>query len=165
VYNKSELNLKNLVKARVAASRKVKCQYCPAEISLGNITKHEISCKHNPSVLPVVCPVCKTGRVNKGSLVCSRTCSNKKWKRRKVQDGSAWSYRTVCFHFHKKECVVCGESKVVEVHHLDEDKANNAPENLVPLCPTHHQYWHSKYRYEVEEIILKYIEYFKSRLV
>jgi hypothetical protein len=56
------------------------------------------------------------------------------------------NYRTICFTHHKKECVVCGEDKIVSVHHYDENHNNNDPNNLVPLCPTHHQYVHSGYK-------------------
>lgn len=56
------------------------------------------------------------------------------------------NYRTICFTHHKKECVVCGEDRIVSVHHYDENHNNNDPNNLVPLCPTHHQYVHSGYK-------------------
>ena len=70
------------------------------------------------------------------------------------------SYRTTCFHFHKKECIVCGENKIVEVHHLDENNKNNSPNNLIPLCPTHHKYLHSNYRYLIEDKVNEYIKDF-----
>ena len=63
------------------------------------------------------------------------------------------AYRTQAWKFHKKECIVCGETKIVAVHHYDEDHANKSKENLIPLCPTHHGYVHSKYRDEVMPII------------
>jgi len=50
------------------------------------------------------------------------------------------NYRTICFNYHKKKCVCCEESLIVEVHHFDENKENNSPDNLIPLCPTHHRY-------------------------
>ena len=46
---------------------------------------------------------------------------------------------------------------MVEVHHLDENHKNNSPSNLIPLCPTHHQYWHSRYKEEIEQIVIDYI--------
>lgn len=54
-------------------------------------------------------------------------------------------YRKICFEHHPHECIICGEFRVVEVHHYDEDHFNNAVDNLIPLCPTHHQYWHSRH--------------------
>lgn len=61
-----------------------------------------------------------------------------------------------CFKFHKHECVVCGEEKVLTVLHFDGNKDNDSPKNLIPLCPTHHAYWDSKYRCDVEEKINEY---------
>ena len=109
------------------------------------------------------CPVCDTLFITgKGSprekMTCSYSCSNTYF--RSGINNPNWkedSYRSTCFHFHKKECVVCGENKVVEVHHLDENPKNNSPSNLIPLCPTHHQYWHSRYKEEIEQIVIDYI--------
>jgi hypothetical protein len=66
-------------------------------------------------------------------------------------------YRQLCFRYHKKACVVCGEDKIVAVHHLNEDHSDNRPENLIPLCPTHHQYVHSRYKKLVQPIIVEYL--------
>ncbi len=63
----------------------------------------------------------------------------------------------MCFGYHEKKCIVCGEENIVAAHHVDEDHENNEPENLVPLCPTHYQYVHSQYRGEVQPIIDEYI--------
>lgn len=68
------------------------------------------------------------------------------------------NYRTTCFAHHEKKCVVCGEDKIVEVHHMDENHENSDPTNLIPLCPTHHKYWHSRWRYLIEEKVRSYHE-------
>lgn len=52
--------------------------------------------------------------------------------------------------------MICGENKIVAVHHYDENRKNNSIENLIPLCPTHHQYVHSRYKEEVMDKINKY---------
>ena len=44
--------------------------------------------------------------------------------------------------FKKNNCVVCGYEHSTDVHHLDKDKRNNSPENLVLLCPNHHREIH-----------------------
>jgi hypothetical protein len=67
------------------------------------------------------------------------------------------AYRSICWQHHKKECVVCKEDKIVTVHHMNEDHNDNRPENLVPLCPTHHQYLHSRYRKEIIDIVEDYV--------
>ena len=42
-----------------------------------------------------------------------------------------------------KKCVICGFDKVVDLHHLDQDKKNNSRENLIGICPNHHQMLHN----------------------
>ena len=34
-------------------------------------------------------------------------------------------------------CAICGASRP-QIHHIDENPANNDPLNLLPLCPNHH---------------------------
>ena len=124
-----------------------------------------LSKKTKYEIIEKVCPVCKNKfETRKGKRdekhTCSHSCSNTYF--RSGKDNPNWKenstqYRTKCFEFHKKECVICGENKIIEVHHIDEDRDNNIPENLVPLCPTHHKYWHSEFKEEVEEKIYKYI--------
>lgn len=112
------------------------------------------------------CPVCSKQFTTKegGSYAtetCSRSCANTYF--RSGVNHPNWKdsvYRTTCFYFHKKECVVCGENIMVEVHHLDENHKNNLPNNLIPLCPTHHRYWHSNHKYMIENVVLDYAESF-----
>jgi hypothetical protein len=122
-----------------------------------------------PFKYPVIeknCPVCGNifnaqGRSKKHKTTCSHACANTFF--RSGINHPNWresSYRTTCFHYHKHECVVCKENKLVEVHHLDENNQNNSPSNLVPLCPTHHQYWHSRHKADVELIIYNYVKAF-----
>ena len=113
-----------------------------------------------------ICPVCGTEfKTKKGSkeekTTCSYSCSNTHF--RSGENNPNWnldSYRTTCFNYHKKECIICGESKIVTVHHFDENHHNNSPENLIPLCPTHHQYIHSKYKNEIIDEVVKYRDNF-----
>lgn len=114
------------------------------------------------------CPVCGNDfttqlRHKKEKSTCSHACSNS-FFRTGVNHGN-WkesSYKTTCFHYHEKKCIICGEDKIVEVHHFDEDNTNNKPENLMPLCPTHHQYWHSRYKELVYDKIVAYRNEFSS---
>ena len=57
---------------------------------------------------------------------------------------------------------MCGEEKIVAVHHYDHDHTNNDIANLVPLCPTHHQYVHSRYIDEVQPFIDAYVKDFQG---
>lgn len=43
-----------------------------------------------------------------------------------------------------KQCVLCGFDKVVDLHHLDHNKKNNSPTNLIGLCPNHHKMLHHR---------------------
>lgn len=117
----------------------------------------------------VQCNVCKKSFVvqerektfpKKDKYFCSNSCAHHRG------DGLNWAnlrnialtrYTSICFAHHNKKCVVCGEENIVSVHHLDENHDNNNPENLIPVCPTHHQYWHSSFRHLVEPTILNYI--------
>ena len=156
MYNSSLEHMFNLSVARTKASSKLPCTYCSKEYSLGNIKKHETSCYLNPVNLKE-CPICDSPIKNyKTSSTCGYSCSNKLTPRAKKDEDVG--YRTLCFRYHKKECLICKESNIVEVHHLDENKTNNNPENLIPLCPTHHQYWHSSYKHLVEDKVLQYVK-------
>ena len=75
------------------------------------------------------------------------------------------SYVEYCFKFHRRKCVVCSERRCIEVHHFDRNRTNNSPGNLIPLCPTHHRYLHSKYAYLIEQKVLNYVDKFKKDLI
>jgi hypothetical protein len=117
------------------------------------------------------CPVCsKEFEVKEGDprekTTCSHGCSNTFFVDRRNtvhkirrERGESKAYRTTCFKSWKKECVVCGFDKVVEVHHLDHNHSNNDKHNLVPVCPNHHQMLHtSKWAEETRQEILKVVE-------
>lgn len=117
------------------------------------------------------CPVCeskfttKEGHKNE-KQTCSYSCSNTHF-RSGINNGSykpdnEVGYRRLCFRYHKQECVICKENLIVEVHHYDENHNNNSIDNLIPLCPTHHQYVHSRHKDIVIHKINKYIKEFKA---
>lgn len=160
--------LQSLKKARRIASNTTKsCQYCSKQIVLFGHKRHEQFCYLNPINIKL-CIVCNTPIKNwtprkrngiiKQNVTCSYSCSNKHF--RSGEQNGNWkqeSYRSTCFLHHKKECVICNENYIVEVHHLDGNKNNNHPSNLIPLCPTHHRYWHSRYKKFIEQKVLSYI--------
>ena len=146
----------------LAMNRKIGCVHCSKETTVGNIKKHEHSCYLNPNNV-VECVVCskpiKNYKESKGT--CSRSCANKHF--RSGEDNGNWkgeNYQSICFLHHEKKCVVCGEDKIVAVHHYDHNHENNDPNNLVPLCPTHHSYVHSRYVVEVQPAIDEYVKRF-----
>jgi HNH endonuclease len=163
-YFKSTNHLNNAAAAReIANSIKCSCQYCQKVTNKANIKRHEQFCYLNPENFKA-CPNCGNPIKNyKGNTTCSVGCYNSLY--RSGPNNPNWkesNYATTCFHFHKKECVVCGETNIVSVHHLDENHNNNSPDNLIPMCPTHHQYWHSRFKHLVEEKVMAYIKAWKN---
>lgn len=135
--------------------------YCSRALSAANLTRHERMCPKNEKNQRV-CPVCqKMFSVDAGQhnqVTCSHGCSNTHF--RSGPNNGNWktdTYATTCFYYHEKKCVVCPETNIVEAHHLNGQKTDSRPENLVPLCPTHHQYWHSRFRELVEPQVLEYM--------
>jgi hypothetical protein len=136
------------------------CLFCGVHVSVANIKAHMNGCYMNPKNLRL-CPVCdipiKDWRKN---LTCSTACSNTYLRTGKNHpnyiDGRS-RYRAICFRYHNKKCVICGESRLVDVHHFDEDTTNDEPENLIPLCPTHHRYMHSEYKDDILQQVTDYI--------
>jgi hypothetical protein len=125
------------------------------------------------------CPVCRQEFVTvsphpKEKTTCSRSCSNTFFRsglnngnhvRRltRIEKGTAKRIHIIiCWKHHQHECVVCGESLIVDVHHFNGDHADNRPENLVPLCPTHHKYWHSQHRHLILEKVNAYVTKFSE---
>lgn len=110
------------------------------------------------------CPVCNKIKSSLSNTTCSNSCANTHFRsginNPNYNENSPTAYIKICFSHHKKQCIICEEDNIVAVHHFDEDHSNNSPENLIPLCPTHHQYFHSKYRYLVEAQIISYRDNF-----
>jgi len=142
---------------------------------------------HNNLYETKSCPVCykefevsKNYEIHSPKITCSHSCSNT-YFRSGVNNGSHRKalkkpksliekqsknynshYRTVCFSNHEKKCIICGEENIVAVHHYDENHFNHNPENLVPMCPTHHSYMHSKFKHLIEEQVHQYVLNWKS---
>jgi len=49
------------------------------------------------------------------------------------------NYRSVAFEYHGRECAECGGTENIEVHHIDGNRRNNDPQNLLPLCQPCHR--------------------------
>ncbi len=101
-----------------------------------------------------ICPVCNKEfeviltRIKSASKVtCSHGCANT-YFRSGINAGGYKGKETAGRSLIKHSglplncCAVCNETEVIDLHHIDEDRSNNAPSNFVPLCPTHHAYIH-----------------------
>jgi hypothetical protein len=144
------------------------------EIDVSHLRSREIKYQ---SVIKL-CPVCdvqfetKVGGKEERTT-CSYSCSNTFF--RSGENNPNWGnfgdsqerngYRRIGFNYHKKECIICGENKIVTIHHYDNNHQNNEPKNLVPLCPTHHQYVHSRYQNEIQHIIDNYVVNFEKNIL
>jgi hypothetical protein len=151
-----QINKNSLSNLDKANNTKRACMHCSKEFTIANINRHENACG-KPKLMKE-CPVCKTMHSKGGNVTCSYGCSNTYF--RSGKNNPNWNennYRSTCFEEHGKRCVVCGEEKIVAVHHLNENRNDNRPENLIPLCPTHHQYVHSRYKDEVQPYIDKFL--------
>lgn len=119
------------------------------------LTLHDLSLKPRLpkwKTITKICPVCdgefKTKKDHpREKITCSISCANTHF--RSGEDNPNYkkysqnNYRRICFQHHKKECIICGETNVVAAHYFDENHSNNNPENLIPVCPTHHVYLHT----------------------
>lgn len=163
--NKQKLTYKFPEAKDNPANFKVECNFCQKLFSRSNIKKHINSCYLNPINLKI-CPICSNPiKDYKNNETCSSKCakihfSEQYRKYAKIpwaNSNKDSEYREICFKYHEKKCIICGEDLIVSVHHYDENHANDLPENLVPMCPTHHQYMHSSYKYILKECVDEYV--------
>lgn len=143
-------------------TRKSTCNFCKKQISYLCLKRHIRTCYMNPSNLKK-CKICGKPVKHKTRDTCSYSCSNTLFRSGENNPNyNDEKYRNICFKYHKKECVICGEQNIVAVHHFDKNHQNNSPENLIPLCPTHHQYCHSSFYEQVKDKICEYIKKFRE---
>ena len=143
-------------------SPKFNCDWCNKSFFEAFRSRHERVCWFHPERIKY-CPVCDKPTKD-GNETCSRSCSN--IHNRSGSSNPNWkhggtNYRNICFNAHGKKCLVCDEANIVEAHHVDHDRENNTPENVIPLCPTHHNYWHYGFRHLIEPKIREYLKNFR----
>ncbi len=104
----------------------------------------------------------KNTKKYKNALYCSRSCSNSRqeWWNKKDNSFRSNSYRAIARRNYDLRCYVCGFDKIVAIHHIDENKKNNDPSNLIPLCPNHHEMCHSKWKAEIDPFLIKWKQRF-----
>lgn len=80
-----------------------------------------------------------------GLFYCSVRCGNlhKNQLRRETGEwDNSLNYRLRAFDNYEHKCAVCGwneDERVLEVHHIDENRTHNQLENLIILCPICHK--------------------------
>lgn len=106
----------------------------------------------------VACARCGRMMPNQAKGYCSG-CYNILFHLEKVKAGYCKKYFKLDLETYKrltKECLICGFSDVVDLHHLDMNRNNCNLDNLVPVCPNHHRMLHSsKYREELYQELEK----------
>lgn len=97
----------------------------------------------NPKIQ--TCKRCKRKRAIHAKGLCAGCYNyafhldkNKAYNHRKSNNVNLKTYRKVT-----KNCVICGFDKIVDLHHIDMNKENNSPKNLIGLCPNHHRMIHN----------------------
>lgn len=138
--------------------KSVPCQYCNTLYANAGLKSHELYCYLNP-INKRECPVCgqaiKSYNQNK---TCSRKCGALITAQTIANGETKVNYRYVCFKHHGHKCLVCDEDLFIVAHHVDGDRTNNDPLNLLPFCHTHHLYIHHKeYSYILKECVDEYL--------
>ena len=81
-----------------------------------------------------------------GHFYCSRECGNRHKNQLRKESGE-WdnglsNYRLRAMEFYEHKCICCGwdeDERILEVHHIDENRNNSHISNLCLLCPTCHR--------------------------
>lgn len=104
----------------------------------------------------VLCKRCGRNKPNHAKGYCDG-CYNFVFK---LDDNKAWNYKkwygldVVLYKKITEKCAICDFNKVVDLHHLDQNKKNNSESNLIGLCPNHHKMLHDfRYRKEITELL------------
>jgi len=104
----------------------------------------------------IICKRCKREMLHQAKGLCPG-CYNfvfhlgrtKARNRKKMHNITTEIYEEIT-----KKCIICGFDKVVDLHHLDENRQNNQKSNMVGLCPNHHQMIHNfQFRKEMRELL------------
>ena len=77
-----------------------------------------------------------------GKIFCSKECGNKYKNTFVTNYENAADYRRNAFLKYPHKCCICGyeeDERILEVHHLDENRNNNHIDNLRILCPNCHK--------------------------
>ena len=146
-------------------------KYCSRKCMYANHGKQRKKV-HEPNVECYTCskPLyrkpTKIAASKSGLFFCSWTCKDHEQKIGGALEldhyGASASncYKSICWNHNEKKCIICDETLIVAVHHINEDHSDNRPDNLAPLCMNHHSYIHSNHK---DLIIDKVREWHKNK--
>lgn len=78
----------------------------------------------------------------KSIYYCSRKCANSIGGIAKRELYGLTGYINIAKKYYHEKCAVCGTKDVLDVHHIDENRNNYHPSNLIFLCPNDHARLH-----------------------
>lgn len=121
--------------------------YCSAECRLASKNKREEYKCSNCGKTVIRTPSSVKKYSLSGNVFCSHSCAasynnshfrleknNPNWK------GYGGDYKKKASSLYESRCALCEESDPVclQVHHIDHNRLNNDPDNLIILCSNHH---------------------------
>lgn len=77
-----------------------------------------------------------------GFHYCSLECGNRHKNQLTINTQDSSAYRRNAFLYYPHKCELCGwkeDERILEVHHIDENRQNNNLSNLMILCPNCHK--------------------------
>ena len=104
----------------------------------------------------IICKRCRREMPLQAKELC-RGCYNFVFQldNNRAQNYKKW--HNINVELYKKvteRCVICSFDKVVDLHHLSENKQDSSEKNLIGLCPNHHRMIHDfRYRKEMRAIL------------
>ena len=142
----------------------LKCDYCNKNFSLPRYLYNKRSkrnnkiycskeCSYNDRMRVIQCNCANCGKSisrtpyklkqsKSGNVFCSHSCSSS-YNNTSREKQSVNTYRRIAFENYEHKCAICGwdiDERVLEVHHIDENRQNNELSNLIILCPICHKY-------------------------
>ena len=99
----------------------------------------------------------KLDKSKTGFVYCSKECGNRHKNSLLINIKDSTDYRRNAFLTYPHKCYICGyeeDERILEVHHVDENRNNNDIDNLKILCPNCHKKL-SLHLYTLEELLNK----------
>ena len=137
---------------------RVKCKVCgyewevsPMSFMPSTTSKYNFNGCQNCKYEEVECTYChkkirklktEIQKNKSGYNYCSRECGNRHKNFLLTDTNDGTNYRRNAFLYYEHKCDICGwnaDERVLEVHHLDENRKNNKINNLRILCPICHK--------------------------